>query len=167
MIREKKRQSELYSGTFANLKAAQFNKGTVGSIERIDIPIDSQGSFFYPKYHFGYFRYCWGNPFTFWDRGTSFFDEILDNVYSKFRAGSTISIYFIFGLAVPITGSTNNFLNLSAAAAQVFFEILLILLFIYLAFYKQIISGAKYNTIKILLMIWLMLFWGRYSLSNK
>lgn len=97
-----------YYGVFKNIRAATFKERKYERIEKIIIKDNYTSSFFYPKYHFGDFRYCWGMPYTFWDRGSLILEELLEDIYFKFRAGSRISIYFTLGFALVLKGQNRE-----------------------------------------------------------
>jgi len=89
-------------GTYKNIQAATFKQNRYRAIERILIHKDSHSSFFYPKYHFGEYRCCWGNYVSFWGEGTIELENRLRSISSRFSQGASISIYFSLGFALVL-----------------------------------------------------------------
>jgi hypothetical protein len=88
------------STVLQNVKFLSFGQPRAQVVKSIENT--PQPPFFYPVFHFGDFRYCWGRAMTFWNNGRTDLAGLLESIRTEFRAGSSISIFFSLGLYVPL-----------------------------------------------------------------
>jgi len=90
----------LYTGTFNLIRSVEFQALEKQQIDKIHVQHDSKSAFFYPIYYFVDDRCCWGRYILFWSKGSLNFQDMLNDIESKFRTGSSISIFFSLGVAI-------------------------------------------------------------------